>query len=126
MMFDALLACGGRPANYTEVGGNPSEKKVYGLARAILSKPGVRGLIVAGNITNNTQVDVIASGVVAAIKDSGIDPRSFPVLVRYAGVNDAAGRRILAEAGIDSYGEEITLTMAAEKMMEKMTQVRGR
>jgi succinyl-CoA synthetase beta subunit/citryl-CoA synthetase large subunit len=122
MMFDALLSYGGKPANYTEFGGNPSEKKVYGLVIGILSKPGVRGLVVCGNITNNTQVDVCSRGIVAAIKDKGIDPRKFPVLVRYAGVNDAVGREVFTAAGIEYYGEEITMTMAAKKMVEKMQQ----
>ena len=122
MMFDALLSYGGKPANYTEFGGNPPEKKVYGLVIGILSKPGVRGLVVCGNITNNTQVDVVSRGIVAAIKDKGIDPRKFPVLVRYAGVNDAVGREVFTAAGIEYYGEEITMTMAAKKMVEKMKQ----
>lgn len=122
MMFDALLSFGGKPANYTEFGGNPPEKKVYGLVTGILAKPGVRGLIVCGNITNNTQVDVVSRGIVAALKDKGIDPRKFPVLVRYAGVNDAVGREVFTAAGIEYYGEEITITMAAKKMVEKMRQ----
>lgn len=122
MMFDALLSHGGKPANYTEFGGNPSEKKVYGLVLGILSKPGVRGLVVCGNITNNTQVDVVSRGIVAAIKDKVVDPRKFPVLVRYAGVNDEMGREVFTAAGIEYYGEEITMTMAAQKMVEKMKQ----
>ena len=44
MMFDALLSYGGKPANYTEFGGNPPEQKVFGLVKGILSKPGVEGL----------------------------------------------------------------------------------
>jgi succinyl-CoA synthetase beta subunit/citryl-CoA synthetase large subunit len=44
------------------------------------------------------------------------------VLVRYAGVNDAVGREVFTAAGIEYYGEEITMTMAAKKMVEKMKQ----
>jgi succinyl-CoA synthetase beta subunit/citryl-CoA synthetase large subunit len=44
------------------------------------------------------------------------------VLVRYAGVNDAVGREVFTAAGIEYYGEEITMTMAAKKMVEKMRQ----
>lgn len=126
MMFDALLAFGGKPANYTEFGGNPPEDKVYGLVKAILSKPGVRGLVVSGNITNNTQVDVVSKGIVRAIRDKGIDPKKFPVLVRYAGVNDAVGRETFTAAGIEYYGDDITMTMAARKMVDKMKQTYGR
>ncbi|HEX7102039.1 MAG TPA: ATP-grasp domain-containing protein, partial [Nitrolancea sp.] len=62
VLFDSLVRAGGQPANYAEFGGNPTETKVAGLARVVLSKPGVRGLFVAHNITNNTQVDVVARG----------------------------------------------------------------
>ena len=70
VLFDSLVAAGGKPANYAEFGGNPTESKVAGLARVVLSKPGVRGLFVAHNITNNTQVDVVARGVAQALRDA--------------------------------------------------------
>lgn len=124
-MFDALRYFGGQPANYTEFGGNPPEQKVYGLVKVILSKPGVRGLFVAGNITNNTQVDLVASGIVRALKDKGIDPAKFPVVVRYAGVNDSVGRLTFTSAGVEYYGDETTMTVAARRMVEKMKQVYG-
>lgn len=120
LCFDALVANGAQPANYTEVGGNPPEQKVYGLTRGILSKPGVKGLFVAHNITNNTQVDVLARGIVNALKDMGIDPAVFPVVVREAGVNDAAAREIFTAAGVEYYGDEVTMTEAAVRMVRRM------
>ncbi|MDQ0340776.1 succinyl-CoA synthetase beta subunit/citryl-CoA synthetase large subunit [Caldalkalibacillus uzonensis] len=123
LSFDALVDLGGQPANYTETGGNPPEEKVYGLTKGILSKPGVKGLFVAHNITNNTQVDVMARGIVRALKDMNIDLSKFPVVVREAGVNDEEGRRIFLEAGVEYYGEEITLMQAAEKMVQRMKEV---
>ncbi|MDN5346891.1 MAG: citryl-CoA synthetase large subunit [Clostridia bacterium] len=125
MVFDTLLSYGGRPANYTEFGGNPPERKVFGLVKTILSKPGVKGLLVDANITNNTQVDLVAQGIVRALKEKGIDPRKFPVVVRLAGVNDAEGRRILAEAGVEYYGEEMSMSQAARRMVEKMREAYG-
>lgn len=120
LSFDALVDLGGRPANYTETGGNPSEEKVYGLTKGILSKPGVRGLFVAHNITNNTQIDVMARGIVRALRELAIDPARFPVVVREAGVNDAVGKQIFSEAGVEYYGEEITILEAAAKMVQRM------
>ncbi len=120
LLFDALVANGGRPANYSEVGGNPTEEKVYGLTRGILTKPGVKGLFAAHNITNNTQVDVLARGIVRALNDLGIDPSTFPVVVREAGVNDSAAREIFTAAGVEYYGEEITMTEAAARMVRRM------
>lgn len=120
LCFDALRSFGGEPANYSEFGGNPTEDKVYGLTKVILSKPGVAGLFVAQNITNNTQVDVVARGVIRAIRELRIDPRAFPIVVREAGVNEAEAKKLFAEAGIEYYRDEITLSEAAKRMVEKM------
>lgn len=120
LSFDALVKYGGQPANYSETGGNPPEEKVYGLTRGILSKSGVKGLFVAHNITNNTQIDVMALGIVRALQDVGIDPRTFPVVVREAGVNDKEGRRIFVEAGVSYYGEDVTIEEAAQIMVKRM------
>ncbi len=123
LSFDALVQCGGKPANYSETGGNPPEEKVYGLTRGILSKEGVKGLFVAHNITNNTQVDVMARGIVRALREAGVDPRTFPVVVREAGVNDAEGKRIFLEAGVSYHGEDVTMEEAARRMVERMKEV---
>lgn len=121
LAFDALVSFGGRPANYSEVGGNPPEAKVYGITKGILSKSGVKGLFVAHNITNNTQVDVMARGVVRALQDLGKDPRTFPVVVREAGVNDEVAKEIFLKAGIEYYGEDATITQAARRMVERIS-----
>jgi succinyl-CoA synthetase beta subunit len=123
LSFDALVKLGGQPANYTETGGNPSEEKVYGLTKGILSKQGVKGLFVAHNITNNTQIDVMARGIVQAIQELRIDPQTFPVVVREAGVNDAEGKKLFEAAGITYYGEDVTIEQAAQKMIERMKEV---
>lgn len=123
LSFDALVSFGGKPANYSEVGGNPPERKVYGVTKGILSKPGVRGLFVAHNITNNTQVDVMAKGVVQALHDLGKDPHTFPVVVREAGVNDEAAKEIFKAAGIEYYGDDASITEAAERMVHRIKEL---
>lgn len=120
LSYDALVDLGGRPANYTETGGNPPEEKVYGLTKGILAKPGVKGLFVAHNITNNTQIDVMARGIVKALRELAIDPQTFPVVVREAGVNDAVGKRIFLEADVEYYGEDVTIGEAAAVMIKRM------
>ena len=124
VLFDSLVAAGGQPANYAEFGGNPTETKVAGLARVVLSKPGVRGLFVAHNITNNTQVDVVARGVVQALRDCGRS-NALPVVAREIGVNDVEGKAIFEAASIQYFGEESTLTDAARAMVDAMKQVSG-
>ncbi|MHB1407550.1 MAG: succinate--CoA ligase subunit beta [Desulfitobacteriaceae bacterium] len=120
LSFDAIVSFGGKPANYSEVGGNPPERKVYGITKGILSKPGVKGLFVAHNITNNTQVDIMAKGVVQALKDLGKDPAAFPVVVREAGVNDEVAREIFTAAGIEYYGDDATITEAAKRIVARV------
>jgi succinyl-CoA synthetase beta subunit len=120
LLYDHLIAAGGQPANYAEIGGNPTEQKVAGMTRVVLSKPGVEGLFVAHNITNNTQIDVIARGVVTGIRHAGRDPASLPVVAREAGLHDEEGRRVFEEAGITYLGEETTLSEAARLMVAAM------
>ncbi len=123
LLMDALIRAGGRPANYSEVGGNPTESKVYGLCKGILSKKGVKGLFLAHNITSNTQINVMARGVVRALKELGIDPAAYPVVIREAGTFDAEGKKIFEDFGIEYHGDDITLTQAANKMVEEMRRV---
>src|SRR5207247_1547123 len=59
-LFDAIRKQGGRPANYCEIGGNPSVKKACELTKLILSKPGVRKIAVMMNVVSNTRVDIVA------------------------------------------------------------------
>jgi succinyl-CoA synthetase beta subunit len=120
VFFDAVRRAGGRPACYTEIGGNPSADKVRELTRVVLSCPGVRGLLVGHNITNNTQVDLVAQGVVAALADLGIDPRAFPVVARELGTNDEEGRRLFEQAGVECRGEESTMEHAARRIVERV------
>ncbi len=87
-----------------------------------MSKPGVRGLFVAHNISNNTQIDVVARGVVQALGDRGLSAPDFPVVAREIGVNDVEGRRVFEAAGIHYVGEESTLSDAARVMVRIMKQ----
>jgi succinyl-CoA synthetase beta subunit/citryl-CoA synthetase large subunit len=118
--FDAVRRAGGRPACYTEIGGNPSAEKVRELTRIVLSCPGVQGLLVAHNITNNTQVDLVATGVVAALSDLDVDPRTFPVVAREVGTHDAEGRSIFIEAGVQYLGEEHSIEDAARTIVGRV------
>lgn len=121
LLYDHLVEAGGQPANYAEIGGNPTEQKVAGMTRVVLSKPGVEGLFIAHNITNNTQTDVIARGVVTGIQHAGRDPSILPVVAREAGLHDEDGRKVFEDAGISYFGEDTTLAEAARQMVSAMT-----
>ena len=120
VVFDAVRRAGGSPAAYTEVGGNPTAAKVQGLTREVLDCPGVRGLLVAHNLTSNTQVDLVAEGVLAALAERGLDAASFPVVAREVGTHDRAGRAALEAAGVETLGEEVGLEAAAARIVERV------
>ncbi len=120
LVYDELIRFGGKPANYTEFGGNPPERKVTGLVKGILSKPGVKGFCMATNITNNTQTDVVARGIIKAFRDMKIDITKFPIVIRFAGVNEEKTKKLFAEARIEYHGEDITMGDAAKLIVNKM------
>jgi succinyl-CoA synthetase beta subunit/citryl-CoA synthetase large subunit len=73
-LFDAVRKHGGKPANYCEIGGNPSVKKVCELTKLILAKPGVEKIAVMMNVVSNTRVDIVARGVIKGCIEAGKDP----------------------------------------------------
>ena len=93
-LFDAVRAHGGEPANYCEIGGNPSVRKACGLAKLVLQKPGVDKIAVMMSIVSNTRVDIVASGVIKACLELGYDR---PILSSLHAGYSIAG---LAGAGI--------------------------
>jgi len=120
LSYDALLRFGGKPANYTEFGGNPPEAKVRGLVKGVLSKPGVKGFYMNLNITNNTQTDIVAKGIIGAFQDLDIDPTKFPAVLRLAGVHDVEARKLCTEARLEYHGDDITMEDTARIIVDKM------
>src|ERR671923_887811 len=84
-LFDAVRAHGGRPANYCEIGGNPSVRKAAGLAKLVLQKPGVDKIAVMMSIVSNTRVDIVARGVIKACLELGYDPAEKIAIFRIPG-----------------------------------------
>ena len=70
-LFDAVRKHGGKPANYCEIGGNPSVGKACELTKLILSKPGVEKIAVMMNVVSNTRVDIVARGVIKGCVEAG-------------------------------------------------------
>lgn len=123
LAYDTLIQYGGRPANYTEFGGNPTETKVCGLVKGVLSKPGVKSFFMDANITNNTQTNLVAKGIIMALQEKKVDAKTFPCVVRLAGVNEKEAREIFAGTGIEYHGDEITMEDAARIIVDKMKQL---
>jgi succinyl-CoA synthetase beta subunit len=94
--MDLVKLAGGEPANFLDVGGGASEEQVKNAFRIILSDPNVRAVLI--NIFGGImRCDVIAKGVVAAVREMGL---ALPVVVRLEGTNVEEGRRILSESGL--------------------------
>ncbi len=118
-VFDAIKAHGGDPANYCEVGGNPTEEKVAAITSLLLSKPGVRGMAVIMNVVNNTRADVIARGVLMGVEAMGKKPTETISLFRVPGNWEAEAREIMEAAGVEVYGREVSLDAAARLAVER-------
>ena len=118
-VFDALKAHGGSPANYCEVGGNPTEEKVAAITSLLLSKPGVKGMAVIMNVVNNTRADVIARGVVMGVEGMGRKPSETISLFRVPGNWETEAREIMEAAGVEVHGREVSLDTAARLAVER-------
>ncbi|HLA81320.1 MAG TPA: ATP-grasp domain-containing protein [Thermoleophilia bacterium] len=119
--LDQMQRLGEMPATTFDITPGQVEEKMYLATKAILGRPGLRGLIAGGNISNFIRVDVKVRGVVRALKDSGVDPRRFPVVFRYGGPGVEAARA-LAEgmAGIEFYDEGTPLEDAVARIVERV------
>lgn len=120
-VFDAIRRYGGKPANYCEIGGNPTEEKIAALTELILSKAGVEKLAVIMNVVNNTRADVIARGVVQGITAKGADPAETIVVFRIPGSWEDEAVELLAKVGVKALGREFSLDQCARIAVESMS-----
>jgi succinyl-CoA synthetase beta subunit len=112
-LFDAVRAHGGRPANYCEIGGNPSVRKACGLAKLVMQKPGVDKIAVMMSIVSNTRVDIVARGVIKACLELGYDPAEKISIFRIPGAWEEEGFKILERYGVRYADRSTSLNEAA-------------
>src|SRR5262245_7319602 len=94
--MDLVKLAGGEPANFLDVGGGANEEQVKNAFRIILSDKNVRAVLI--NIFGGImRCDVIANGVVAAVREMGL---SIPVVVRLEGTNVDQAKQILRDSGL--------------------------
>ena len=118
--FDAVKKNGGRPANYCEIGGNPSVLKVKELTKHILSKPGVKKIAVIMNVVSNTRVDLVARGVIKGILEVGREPSKTIAVFRIPGAWEEEGFKILRQYGVRYCGRDVSIDEAAERAVIEM------
>jgi succinyl-CoA synthetase beta subunit len=94
--MDIIQHFGGKPANFLDVGGGASKDQVTAAFKIILQDPNVKGILV--NIFGGIMdCNVIATGIVAAVKETGL---KLPLVVRLEGNNVEAGNNTLKESGL--------------------------
>jgi succinyl-CoA synthetase beta subunit len=120
-LFDAVRAHGGRPANYCEIGGNPSVRKTCELAKLVLQKPGVDRIAVMMSIVSNTRVDIVARGVVKACLELGHDPAEKISIFRIPGAWEDEGFKILEQYGVRYADRSVSMHEAARLAVEGAT-----
>jgi succinyl-CoA synthetase beta subunit len=95
--MDIIKLFGAEPANFLDVGGGASKEKVTAAFKIITSDPKVKGILI--NIFGGImRCDVIAEGVVAAVKEVGL---AVPLVVRLEGTNVNEGKAIIRESGLN-------------------------
>ena len=119
-LFDAVRKFGGKPANYCEIGGNPSVSKAKNLTKLVLSKPGVEKIAVMMSIVSNTRVDIVARGVIKACVELGYDPAEKIAVFRIPGAWEDEGFKILEKYGVEYYDRTVSMHEAAKRAVEKI------
>jgi succinyl-CoA synthetase beta subunit/citryl-CoA synthetase large subunit len=119
-LFDAIRKHGGKPANYCEIGGNPSVSKTCELTKLILSKPGVEKIAVMMNVVSNTRVDIVARGVIKGCVEAGRDPSKTIAIFRIPGSWEDDGFKILAKYGVEYCDRTVSMYEAAGRAVKKM------
>jgi succinyl-CoA synthetase beta subunit/citryl-CoA synthetase large subunit len=119
-LTDAVRSQGGNPANYSEIGGNPSVAKACGLAKEVLQKDGVEKIAVMMSIVSNTRVDIVARGVIKACLELGKDPGETIAIFRIPGAWEDEGFKILSAYGVEYCDRSVSMWEAARRAVDKI------
>jgi succinyl-CoA synthetase beta subunit len=110
--MDIIKLYGAEPANFLDVGGGASKEKVTAAFKIITADPAVKGILV--NIFGGImRCDIIAEGVIAAVKEVGLQ---VPLVVRLEGTNVELGKKIISESGLNVIAAN-DLSDGAEKIV---------
>jgi succinyl-CoA synthetase beta subunit len=113
--MDIIKLYGEAPANFLDVGGGATTEKVTAAFKIITADPNVKGILV--NIFGGImKCDVIAQGVVTAVKEVGL---KVPLVVRLEGTNVEQGKKIINESGLNVVSAD-DLDDAAQKIVKAL------
>ena len=114
--MDIIKLAGGEPANFLDVGGGANAEQIKNAFRILMADTNVKAVLI--NIFGGIlRCDVLAEGVIAAVNELGVP---VPIVIRMEGTNVNAGKRLLAESGLnfttaDSMGEAASAVVALAK-----------
>jgi len=110
--MDIIKLYGATPANFLDVGGGATKEKVAAAFKIITSDPSVKGILV--NIFGGImRCDVVAEGVVAAVREVGL---TVPLVVRLEGTNVELGKKVIRQSGLNVVSAD-DLDDAAQKIV---------
>ncbi|HEY4737627.1 MAG TPA: ADP-forming succinate--CoA ligase subunit beta [Xanthobacteraceae bacterium] len=116
--MDIIKLYGETPANFLDVGGSATKEKVAAAFKIITSDHNVKGILI--NIFGGImKCDVIAEGVVAAVKEVGL---RVPLVVRLEGTNVELGKKIIGQSNLDVTSAD-DLDDAAQKIVAAVRKV---
>jgi succinyl-CoA synthetase beta subunit len=111
--MDIIKLYGAEPANFLDVGGGADKAKVIAAVKIITADPNVQGILV--NIFGGImRCDIIAEGVVEAVKEVGL---KVPLVVRLEGTNVELGKQIINNSGLNVIAAN-DLSDGAEKIVK--------
>ena len=119
--LDAMHRAGCRPATSFDIKIGQIEEKMYRATMAVLSRPGLNGLLAGANYANFTGVDIKVRGVVRALRDAGVDARRFPVVLRFCGANQEEAAELAGSIpGLEYLDDHHTLEQAVDRLAERV------
>ena len=110
--MDIIKLAGGEPANFLDVGGGVNAEQIRNAFRILMSDKNVKAVLI--NIFGGIlRCDVLAEGVIAAVKDLGVN---VPIVIRMEGTNVEQGKQMLRDSGLN-FTTADTMSEAAERVV---------
>ncbi len=110
--MDIIKLAGGEPANFLDVGGGANADQIKNAFRILMMDKNVNAVLI--NIFGGIlRCDVLAEGVIAAVKELGVP---VPVVIRMKGTNEAEGKKLLADSGLN-FTTADTMGEAADRVV---------
>jgi citryl-CoA synthetase large subunit len=124
--MDALIAAGGKPANFTEYSGNPPKEKVVKLTKIVLSKPNIHGLWVIGTVAANfTDIYETLLGLIEGLREAEKElgkKFDFPIVIRRGGPREKEAfemLKVVTDFNLILQREEVSISNSAKVMTDK-------